>query len=402
MIQSVGTRSTLRLLGAKFGKCQLEARRRSASRSIHQLRDLPRPTPDQLAKKPRLQPWDASEAESSAMGAARLSPEHQLSEWTAPPTTVLLVQKKNDARTTAAMGKILEHLRAVYPHLRLIVEPHTAQDHPGYEDLIVTTPGDEALLPLHTSLVLTLGGDGTILHVSNLFSQGECPPVLSFSMGSLGFLLPFHIDSLAPALENALTGPVSVLNRMRLACVPLSTKGEVIDRCTKAVGEAGWQVMNEVTLHRGRHAHLTVVDAYFDGQHLTEAVADGILLSTPTGSTAYSLSAGGPISHPDTDAFLLTPIAPRSLSFRSVILPGRGTVQLEISPLARSAAELSIDGKEVCLLNAKESVRISKSPYPIPCIEKSDGESGWVRDINSLLQFNVGFRNKSLMGHGMA
>lgn len=103
--------------------------------------------------------------------------------------------------------------------------------------------------------------------------------------------------------------------------------------------------MNEVTLHRGRHPHLTVVDAYFDNQHLTEAVvsrfptgladsdnqADGLLLSTPTGSTAYSLSAGGPISHPETDAFLLTPIAPRSLSFRTVVLPGRGTVQLKVS-----------------------------------------------------------------------
>ncbi|WWC86162.1 uncharacterized protein L201_001035 [Kwoniella dendrophila CBS 6074] len=369
-------------------------------RSVHQLRDLPLPTGKELADKPRLQPCHWTKAESSAMGAARYSQAHQLSEWTSSPTTVLLVQKKEDARTTKAMGQILTYLRQHYPHLRLIVEPHTALDHPEFEDLIITSPGDEGLLPLHTCLVVTLGGDGTILHVSNLFSQGECPPVLSFSMGSLGFLLPFHIDSLASTIQNTINGPVSVLNRMRLACKPLSTKGTLLDRCTKAVGEAGWQVMNEVTLHRGRHAQLTVVDAYFDGQHLTEAVADGILLSTPTGSTAYSLSAGGPISHPETDAFLLTPIAPRSLSFRTVILPGRGSVQLEISPLARSAAELSIDGKEVCLLNPKESVNITKSPYPIPCIERVGEESGWVRDINSLLQFNVGFRNKSLLGHG--
>ena len=138
--------------------------------------------------------------------------------------------------------------------------------------------------------------------------------------------------------------------------------------------------------------------------------ADGILLSTPTGSTAYSLSAGGPISHPDTDAFLLTPIAPRSLSFRTVILPGRGVVQLkvsyshgsrgsrlsrthctsmtqrelmwmQISPMARSPAELSFDGREVCLLDPDESVVIAKSPYPIPCIERNDGGSGWVKDI---------------------
>lgn len=141
--------------------------------------------------------------------------------------------------------------------------------------------------------------------------------------------------------------------------------------------------------------------------------ADGLLLSTPTGSTAYSLSAGGPISHPETDAFLLTPIAPRSLSFRTVVLPGRGVVRLEvshsnfefaftcdgncldyyhdialtiqISPLARSPCELSVDGREVCFLSAGESVVISKSPFPIPCIERSEGGSGWVRDIKWVL-----------------
>ncbi|WVQ71245.1 hypothetical protein IAR50_000770 [Cryptococcus sp. DSM 104548] len=370
-------------------------------RNVHQLRDLPRPTEAQLARKPRLMPFEPSEAESSAMAEARFTPpSHQMSKWTSPPDTVLLIQKKNDSRTTAAMGQMLHFIRDNYPHLRLIVEPHTAQDHPSFDNLIVASQEEQSFLPLHTSLVVTLGGDGTILHVSNLFSQGECPPVLSFSMGSLGFLLPFHIDSLASALGNTLTGPVPLLNRMRLACKPLDIKGNLLSRCTKAVGENGWQVMNEVALHRGRHAHLTVVDTYFDRQHLTEAVADGILLSTPTGSTAYSLSAGGPISHPETDAFLLTPIAPRSLSFRTVILPGRGEVKLEISPLARAAAELSIDGREVCNLTSKESVVITKSPFPIPCVERSGGESGWVKDINSLLQFNVGFRNKSVMGHG--
>ncbi|KAK4688574.1 NAD+ kinase, partial [Tremellales sp. Uapishka_1] len=187
---------------------------------------------------------------------------------------------------------------------------------------------------------------------------------------------------------------------MRLACTPLSATGDLLDRCSENISESGWQVMNEVTLHRGRHPHLTIVDAYFNNHHLTEAVADGLLLSTPTGSTAYSLSAGGPISHPETDAFLLTPIAPRSLSFRTVILPGNGVVKLQISTLARSPVELSIDGKEVCLLNPKESVIISKSPFPIPCIERSG--SNWVGDINSLLQFNTGFINKSLLGHGIA
>lgn len=85
------------------------------------------------------------------------------------------------------------HLKQYHPHLRLIIEPHTAKDHPDLtSECTICQPGDEPLLPLHSNMVITLGGDGTILHVSHLFGGGECPPVLSFSMGSLGFLLPFR------------------------------------------------------------------------------------------------------------------------------------------------------------------------------------------------------------------
>ncbi|RSH83172.1 NADH kinase pos5 [Apiotrichum porosum] len=359
------------------------------------------PTVQEIVDKPRLQSSHPSLSEPgpssppSFGGPNDMIHRHRLMLWSAPPTNVLLIQKVNDERTRMAMSEVLKHISEKYPQLNLIVEPHTARENPEFDDLIVVEPQDTHLLPAHTHLVLTLGGDGTVLHVSNLFSSGECPPVLCFSMGSLGFLLPFHIDALPRALEGALTGPVTLLNRLRLAVHPLNPEGGVLDRCGR-VADEGWQVMNEVTLHRGRHPHLTVVDAYFDGQHLTEATADGLLLSTPTGSTAYSLSAGGPISHPETDALLLTPIAPRSLSFRTVVLPGKGTVRLEISPRSRSPAELSIDGREVCELGAHESVVIRKSPYPIPCIERPGGGS-WVRDINSLLQFNTGFKNKSLM-----
>ncbi|EIW72658.1 hypothetical protein TREMEDRAFT_41900 [Tremella mesenterica DSM 1558] len=374
---------------------------RQSRRTIHVLRDQPTPSLERLSKRARLLPSSPIELEtSSSSRILSFPPSHALSSWSAPPRTLLLVQKPDDSRVRSTMESVLSHLTTRYPHLRLIVEPHTARDHPEFHDLTVVEKEDRALLGLHTELILTLGGDGTVLHVSNLFGQGECPPVLCFSMGSLGFLLPFHIDSLAEALHTTLTGPVPVLNRMRLACTPVSASGEVLDRCSDMIGDAGWQVMNEVTLHRGGQRPLVVVDAYFDGQHLTEAVADGLLLSTPTGSTAYSLAAGGPISHPETDAFLLTPIAPRSLSFRTVILPGRGVVKLQVSDRSRAPAELLVDGREICMLHSGESVIIAKSPFPIPCIERSEGGNSWVRDINSLLQFNVGFRNKSLAPGG--
>lgn len=91
------------------------------------------------------------------------------------------------------------------------------------------------------------------------------------------------------------------------------------------------QVMNELTLHRGKSPHLTAVECFVDGQYLTDAIADGLIISTPTGSTAYSLSAGGPIVHPSVDTLVVTPICPRSLSFRTVLLPTSSRIQLKVS-----------------------------------------------------------------------
>lgn len=106
------------------------------------------------------------------------------------------------------------------------------------------------------------------------------------------------------------------------------------------------------------------------------------MLSTPTGSTAYNLSSGGPIAHPEADTLLLTPIAPRSLSFRSVVLPGDATVQLQISPRARAPATLSLDGREVGKLGKGDNVVIKRSKWPIPCIERGGGPGkGWLKDI---------------------
>ena len=144
---------------------------------------------------------------------------------------------------------------------------------------------------------------------------------------------------------------------MRIACTFHRQDGSEIEGCgdsgthllttpVPSHREIGWQVMNEVTLHRGRSPHLNIIDAYVDGQHLTEAVvsdgrlermrithhgqSDGLILSTPTGSTAYSLSSGGPIVHPAVNALLLTPICPRSLSFRSLVLPGSSRITLKV------------------------------------------------------------------------
>lgn len=159
------------------------------------------------------------------------------------------------------------------------------------------------------------------------------------------------------------------------------------------------------------------------------AQSDGLIISTPTGSTAYSLSAGGPIVHPSVPSLLLTPICPRSLSFRSVLLPTDVRIHLKISPQSRAAAELSLDGRAVGVLEPHEYLTVSMSRYPVPCVvpdakitskklprallmsEEAEAESegrtdsdsildgGWVQDINGMLSFNKAFVTKGMHKH---
>jgi len=269
-------------------------------------------------------------------------------------------------------------------------------------------PSDPSSQP-PIDLVITLGGDGTILHASSLFSHGPVPPVLSFSLGTLGFLLPFNIDSMEEVLKDVISGKVSILPRMRLSCRVRPKGWDDLTGEENVAATSRWEVMNEVSLHRGSSPHLVTADAYVDDQHLTEAILDGLIVSTPTGSTAYSLSSGGPIVHPAVQVMLLTPVSPMSLSFRPLVLPSWSKIRIEINTKSRSPAYVSMDGREAGTLQPGDSVLVEASPWPIPCInvdrvrhshdttgDQSKGEflghDTWVRDINMLLGFNVSFK----------
>ncbi|KAF8633378.1 hypothetical protein AX17_004549 [Amanita inopinata Kibby_2008] len=322
-------------------------------------------------------------------------PEH-------PPKSILIVNKLRTQPVILAIDALLEHVQSTYSDVRVFHEDRPDIPH-GAE---VWKPGPSAE---KIDLVVTLGGDGTILHASSLFSAGAVPPVLSFSMGTLGFLLPFHIDDFAKALETAFSGKATILNRMRLACT-------FYNKELVKIGSDGddWQVMNEIALHRGTSPHLNTIDIFVDGQHLTEAVSDGLIVSTPTGSTAYSLSAGGPIVHPSLSALVLTPICPRSLSFRPLVFPSSSIITLRIGDRSRAPAGVSMDGRVSHVLSSGESVNVQASPFPVPCINRSSiaetepqntegagpgKEDDWVRDINNLLQYNATFRSKALLRH---
>ncbi|TFY77760.1 hypothetical protein EWM64_g6254 [Hericium alpestre] len=322
-----------------------------------------------------------------------------------PPKSILIVNKHRTRPIIEAIDAFLKHLRQNYPNVRVFHEDRP--DIPAGVE--VWRPGEGAE---KIDLIVTLGGDGTILYASSLFRVGAVPPVLSFSMGTLGFLLPFHVDDFAKAIATVFEGKATVLYRMRLLC-------SFFDKNGNRTGSDGedWQVMNEVALHRGSSPHLNTIDAFVDGQHLTESVSsqsDGLIVATPTGSTAYSLSAGGPIVHPSLSALVLTPICPRSLSFRPLVFPASSSLTLRIGDRSRASASVSMDGQVSRILSPGESVAVRASLYPIPCINRSSiaepvedrpegtgpgKEDDWVRDINNLLQYNATFRSKGLLRH---
>jgi NADH kinase len=169
--------------------------------------------------------------------------------------------------------------------------------------------------------------------------------------------------------------------------------------------------MNEVILHRGKDPHLAIVEVFVGGRFLTEAVSDGMIISTPTGSTAYSLSSGGSIIHPLVSSLLLTPICPRSLSFRPLVLPASTPITLKLSQKNRGReVEVSIDGKRRSqCIGVGTELRVSGEEITrkeghwfggIPCIMRRhsggvDGDDGWVGGLNGLLKFNYPFGEES-------
>ncbi|KAN0116103.1 ATP-NAD kinase-like domain containing protein [Russula decolorans] len=352
----------------------------------------------------RARPWSSSTPFPPSFRPFSTQPDPPLYSTNAEQVkSILLVNKLRTKPVIDTIDSFLVHLRTHYPHVKAFHE-----DRPDIpKGVEVWRPGQGAH---KIDLVITLGGDGTILHASSLFKVGAVPPVLSFSMGTLGFLLPFHVDDFSKALESVFQGKATVLYRMRLSCA-------FSDKNGGSIGNKGedWQVMNEVALHRGSSPHLNTIDAFVDGQHLTEAVSDGLIVSTPTGSTAYSLSAGGPIVHPSLSALVLTPICPRSLSFRPLVFPASSSITLRIGERSRAPAAVSMDGQASHILSPGESVTVRSSLHPIPCINRSSisdpaldvqgegagpgKEDDWVRDINSLLQYNATFRSKALLRH---
>ncbi|EAZ62852.2 protein involved in oxidative stress [Scheffersomyces stipitis CBS 6054] len=344
--------------------------------------------------------------------------------WRTPLQNIYVVKKPWNYHVRDAMVQFIDHIHHHYPAVNVIVNEDVADElvhefsSGGCNDLDKSTKhilytGKFGDIVDKTDLVVTLGGDGTILRAVSTFSNVTVPPVLSFALGTLGFLLPFDFKKASDTFRMVYESRAKALHRNRLEC-------HVLDHY-KHQGQVATMVhaMNDISLHRGSQPNLTSLDIYIDNEFLTTTTADGIVFSTPTGSTAYSLSAGGSITHPLVPCILLTPICPRSLSFRPLILPSTCHIMIRLSELNRnSSIELTIDGipqrdllpgDSIHVVSEKGTIYVPGQHEPpttlsrhtntantnskgIWCIARS--EHDWTKDINELLGFNSSFQGK--------
>jgi NAD+ kinase len=204
-----------------------------------------------------------------------------------------------------------------------------------------------------TELVICLGGDGTLLRVARLVGENEVP-ILGVNLGGLGFLTETTLNELDRVLEEVIRGAYKKDEREIL-------KAAVIRRGEKM---AEFTVLNEAVINKGALARIIDIEVTINGEHLTTFKADGLIISTPTGSTAYNLSAGGPIVHPSLQCIIITPICSHTLTNRPIVIPD----DVEIQALLRTKQQevyLTLDGQQGFPLEFEDIVTLRKAPSPI-------------------------------------
>jgi NAD+ kinase len=211
-----------------------------------------------------------------------------------------------------------------------------------------------------SDMVLVLGGDGTMLSAARLLEE-RAVPILGVNMGGLGFLTEITLDQLYPALEKVFAQEFMVEERLMLRA-DIHRHGEHVAKAT---------VLNDVVVSKGTLARMIEIQILIDGQFVTRLRGDGLIVSTPTGSTAYSLSAGGPIIHPTVQALILTPICPHTLTHRPLLVP-RG-VALEVTLTSQvEGAMATFDGQVGVALVQGDTVAVAVSEHRTQLIRLPD------------------------------
>jgi NAD+ kinase len=218
---------------------------------------------------------------------------------------------------------------------------------------------DPDTIPALVEMIIVLGGDGTLLSAARLVADAHADvPIFGVNLGSLGFMAEVSLDELYGNLEKAIAGKLGTEDRIMLTASVL--------RAGKRVAQ--YRVLNDAVINKGALARMMELRVSVDSGHLTTLRADGLIVATPTGSTAYSLSAGGPIIHPTIHCFVLTPICPHTLSNRPIALPDSVVVTVCLTSPSEDVS-LTLDGQIGFPLEPNDIVAIKKSRFRMKLIK---------------------------------
>ncbi len=199
-------------------------------------------------------------------------------------------------------------------------------------------------------LIVVMGGDGTIISVARLM-EGRATPLLGINLGSLGFLTEFTYEEMFPALERVFSDNYSYEDRIMLD-TSISHDGKP---------GASYTALNDIVIHRGALNRMIDIQVEVDGVFVNSYIADGLIIATPTGSTAYNLSSGGPIVYPSLNSIIITPISPHTLSNRPIVIPDNIEVGISVSSKVEGEALATLDGQVSFGISARHKLRVRKS-----------------------------------------
>jgi len=253
--------------------------------------------------------------------------------------TLAIVAKKDKPEAAALAAQLRER----YPQLTILGDRALAHtlNWPRVEDRELAARAD---------LVVVLGGDGTLIYAARLLA-GSGVPILGVNLGSLGFMTEVPVEDLFTTLDGVLSGRFQVDSRMKLTC-RLIRGGRILIED---------EILNDVVINKGALARIADHETSIDGVPITTYKADGVILATPTGSTAYSLSAGGPIVHPSVDCTVLSPICSHALTQRSIVVPADRVIRITLRS-ETADTYLTLDGQTGHGLQGGDCIEVVRSP----------------------------------------
>jgi NAD+ kinase len=252
-----------------------------------------------------------------------------------------IIPKKPDARVQDVMGDVIPWLQS--HGAEVYIDRDSAV--PCSKDTFIVPPEE---LVKRVEVILVLGGDGTLLHAARLVGSAGIP-IIGVNLGSLGFLTEVKLDEMYSALEGLLSGQYQSEERVLLD-VEVVREGSVA---------ALYRALNDAVINKGALARIIELEVSVNSQPVLLTRADGLIIATPTGSTAYSLAAGGPILYPTLEAFIITPICPHALTNRPVVIPDRDAVEVYLR--RGSEVMLTVDGQVGMPLQPRDCLKIRRA-----------------------------------------